>query len=731
MSVHTLFLASTGPGAGLTSVSLGLVRALDRMGLRVQFIKPINQPAGGDEGPERSTAMIRRTMHFEPPEPMPIQQAEHFMTEGNQDDLLEEIVGRVHSMVDGADVLVVEGLVPTHQHPYAEELNAAMAKALDSEVILVSRLGTDTVAELDERLEIAARVYGGLDSPKILGAIINKINVPPEQYRNVGVGLQPGSMPASTATMDEDTLIRQESKLFKRPDFKLIGTIPWQQRLVSPRVTDIQRHLGAEILNLGEIRRRRVSRFTVVARTVANMIYTLQPGSLMVTPSDRDDIILAVCMAALSGTQLSGLVLTSGLRPNESIMRLCHQAIQTGLPVLLVSTDTYTTAANLQSFNTEVALDDLERIEWVMDSVARQLDVGWLQDLVATDREPRLSPPAFRFKLAEMARAANRRIILPEGEEPRTIQAAAICHERSIAHCLLMGNPTAIERVARDNGVTLPSDITIINPVDIAANYVDMLVDLRRGKGMARPMAIEQLRDNVMLGTLMLYANEVDGLVSGAIHTTANTIRPALQLIKTKENARLVSSVFFMCLPDQVLVYGDCAINPDPTAEELADIAIQSADSAAFFGIPPRVAMISYSTGRSGAGTDVDKVRQATQIAQEKRPDLLIDGPLQYDAAVMADVAAQKAPQSQVAGRATVFIFPDLNTGNTTYKAVQRSANVVSIGPMLQGLRKPVNDLSRGALVDDIVYTIALTAIQAEQVSREEQHQNEREPQAN
>ena len=327
--------------------------------------------------------------------------------------------------------------------------------------------------------------------------------------------------------------------------------------------------------------------------------------------------------------------------------------------------------------------------------------------------ERKLSPPAFRFRLIELARSLNKRIILPEGEEIRTIQAASIFAERGIARCTLLGNETEILRIAQNNGIELSHGVEILDPNSIRERYVAPMVELRKSRGLTDIVAREQLEDNVVLGTMMLQVGDVDGLVSGAVHTTANTIRPALQLIKTSPNSNLVSSIFFMCLPDQVLVYGDCAINPDPTAEQLAEIAIQSADSAAAFGITPKVAMISYSTGGSGTGNDVDKVREATAIAQQLRPDLLIDGPLQYDAAIMEKVAKQKAPNSKVAGKATVFIFPDLNTGNTTYKAVQRSADVVSIGPMLQGIRKPVNDLSRGALVDDIVYTIAITAIQA------------------
>jgi phosphate acetyltransferase len=344
------------------------------------------------------------------------------------------------------------------------------------------------------------------------------------------------------------------------------------------------------------------------------------------------------------------------------------------------------------------------------------LDPKWINSLTAgAAKVLRLSPPAFRFKLTQLAKAANKTIVLPEGDEPRTIKAAAICADRGIANCILLGDRAEILRVAEQQGVVLPDSVRIQQPEDIRQQYIGPLVELRKHKGLTPVVAEEQLLDNVVLGTMMLQQGDVDGLVSGAVHTTANTIRPALQLIKTAPGASLVSSIFFMLLPEQVLVYGDCAINPDPTAEQLADIAIQSADSAAAFGIEPKVAMISYSTGDSGTGIDVDKVKKATQLAQQKRPDLLIDGPLQYDAAIMENVASKKAPNSKVAGQATVFVFPDLNTGNTTYKAVQRSANLVSIGPMLQGMGKPVNDLSRGALVDDIVFTIALTAIQATQ----------------
>lgn len=343
------------------------------------------------------------------------------------------------------------------------------------------------------------------------------------------------------------------------------------------------------------------------------------------------------------------------------------------------------------------------------------LDLDALKTKATAERETFFSPPAFRFQLIARARQANKRIVLPEGDEPRTIKAAIICQEKKIARCVLLAKPEDVERIAKAEGLTLPADLEILDPAASRDAYIAPLVEFRKEKGMTPELAAKELEDTVMQGTVMLALNEVDGLVSGAVHTTANTVRPALQIIKTAPGSNIVSSVFFMLMPDQVYVYGDCAINPNPTVEQLADIAIQSADSAQAFGITPRVALISYSTGTSGAGPDVEKIAQASALAQQQRPDLMIDGPLQYDAATVESVGRSKAPDSKVAGRASVFVFPDLNTGNCTYKAVQRSANVISVGPMLQGLAKPVNDLSRGALVDDIVFTIALTAIQAVQ----------------
>jgi len=709
----SLFIAPTSLDSGLTSVCLGLLRALEREGVSVGFYKPFSQSvhrgeALHNDGKDSSVAFVRARSHLEPPDPIPLKQAQQLLNHGKADLLMENVVGEYQKVANEADVVIIEGLVPDRTEAYIARLNVEVARNLGSEVILVSTPKSCTASELDDDLDFSSRLFAAPSDPDVIAVILNKVGEPQKS------GMALDHPPASEATeMDYHT----SCKVFANGRFQLLAQIPWQPQLLAPRVSDVARELGVPVLHEGQMHSRRVQRVSVCARSIRNMTDTLKPGTLMVTPGDREDIVVATAVAALNGVPLAGLMLTGGLMPDERVIELCRRALDTGLPVLSSETNTYESAHLLANLSSAIPIDDPERIEEAMESVARRINTQWLQEHLKVQRQRRLSPPAFRYQLSERARAAAKRIVLPEGSEPRTIQAAIICHQRNLAHCALIGDPHEIRSVAASQGVELPNDLEIIDPQSVRERYVAPMVELRIHKGLTPDMAEAMLEDNVVLGTMMVAMDEADGLVSGAIHTTANTVRPALQLIKTHDNAKVVSSVFFMLLPQQVLVYGDCAINPDPNAEELADIAIQSAESAEAFGIEPVVAMISYSTGESGSGEDVDKVREATRIARERRPDLLIDGPLQYDAAAIESVAKSKAPGSKVAGKATVFVFPDLNTGNTTYKAVQRSANVVSVGPMLQGLRKPVNDLSRGALVEDIVFTIALTAVQAKQVA--------------
>ena len=718
---HVFFLAASGIEKGLTSVSLGVFRALDRRGIRVGFSKPISQDTLPDGEEDPSISLVTSTTGFRPVAPMYFEEAERYVRNDEMDDLMEIVVDKVRAHYDEVDVMVVEGLLPTETQTFPNRINRAVVKALSAEVILVTSMLSNDMDELAERIELAASLYGGWQSKSVIGCILNKVRPlgATTPVRRLLVDGSSSSKGAKEALMSNEELssltrkIKEECPLFKEKDFELIGCIPWNPDLPSFRVIDVARHLNANIINQGEIFRNRVKSVALTARNLTHILEIFEAGRLLVAPSDRIDILITAALATMDRVPIAGVVLTGPTQLSEELLTLCRPAFRAGLPVLGVPTDSFVTATKLSRMPTSIPGDDIERFNATVDYVARNLDTNTLQSRVEVELETRMSPAAFRHQLSRRAKQAQKRIILPEGDEPRTIIAAAHCQQRGLAQCVLIGDPAEVHRIADLRQVDL-SGIEIIDPDAARERYVHHLMEMRKHKNMSEQEAREALEDTVMLGTVMLALDEVDGLVSGAVHSSANTIRPALQLIKTRPGAKVVSSVFFMCLPDQVLVYGDCAVNPDPDAESLADIAVQSADSGEKFGIPARVAMISYSTGESGSGAGVEKVREATRLAQQARPDMLIDGPLQYDAAAVADVARKKAPDSKVAGKATVFVFPDLNTGNTTYKAVQRSANVISIGPVLQGLRKPVNDLSRGALVDDIVYTIAITAIQAD-----------------
>lgn len=710
--MQTILLVPTGRGIGLTSAGLGLLKALDYLGMKAGFMKPFLQDDSHDSQHtlDSSSDLIRHAFGLNPPPSIPRERVERMMNSGNVDDLMEEVVTNFHQLEGDYNVVICEGLVPTEEVSYASQVNFALATALDAKVIFVSMADIENPKQLADKLDVHARIFGGLNGERTLGSILMRAKNVPNTFDT-----QPVAPGEAILELDAEFIsaMQSHSPSFATDQFQLIGVVPFSNSLSVPRTWDIAQQLNASWLNEGEAKQRRVLKTSLTARTISRVGEIFSRGTLVVTPGDRDDILLATAMASMNDIPMAGIVLTGGIIPNDTVFELCQPALKTGLPIMSVHTDSLETVTNLSTISNEIPKDDAERAETVARFVAAHIDLDWLKSYFERDYTPRLSPSAFRHQVVKKAQQVKKRVVLPEGEEPRTIEAAAICQSRGIAQCVLIGNPNEIAQVAKNRGVELPEDIEIIDPASISLDkYIKAFVERRKGKA-TEEQAAEQLQDSVVLGTTMLHMDEVDGLVSGAIHTTASTVRPAFQLIKTAPQYSLVSSIFFMLLPEQVVVYGDCAINPDPNAEQLAEIAIQSAASAKAFGIEPKVAMISYSTGASGTGDDVEKVKQATQIVRERAPDLMVDGPLQYDAASVLSVGKQKAPDSPVAGQANVFIFPDLNTGNTTYKAVQRSANVVSVGPMLQGLNKPVNDLSRGALVDDIVYTIALTAIQA------------------
>ncbi|MCB8748483.1 phosphate acetyltransferase [Rhodoferax sp. U2-2l] len=682
--MRTYFLTATEPNVGLTSVSLGLLRALQRRGLKVAFVKPVTKLTPDAEPSvlfARSICQATST-----PDPLSMQLVTQQVTSGKTDDVLESIVSLAMSGSEGADVLVVEGIHADPTRAFIPQLSVAISRSLQADVILVaSGAHPEGIAQTQY---LIARVRNS--GRRVEGVIFNRVG---SDFDEPAVASQLDGVP-------------------------IFGVVRENPQLSAPRTLDVARHLGAEVMIEGEIATRRVRETVLCARSVTEVIPRLKPGALVISAGDRDDVMLATALAASNGIELAGLVLTHHSFISQRIQRFGAMAFHSGLPVMRTDGDSYETASRISRLPLAVPQDDLTRMNQVIENVVEQLDVAMICEGLDHTVSSRMSPPAFRYQLIQKAHAANKRIVLPEGDEPRTIRAAVICTEKGIARCVLLGKRKAIQSVADAMGIELPAGLEILDPAEIAERFVEPMVALRKSKGLTPGQALAALEDTVVLGTMMLAVDEVDGLVSGAVHTTANTIRPALQLIKTAPGSSIVSSCFFMLMPEQVLVYADCAVNPDPSAQDLAEIAKQSADSARAFGIDPKVAMISYSTGASGSGDDVEKVRAATELAKSRWPDLVIDGPMQYDAASVKEVADQKAPGSAVAGQATVFVFPDLNTGNTTYKAVQRSANVLSVGPMLQGLRKPVNDLSRGALVDDIVFTIALTAIQAEAMAK-------------
>jgi phosphate acetyltransferase len=617
-------LIPVGFGVGLTSVALGLLHTCEQKGIKVGHFKPISQPSRNSLAKKNKTieaVSLSQNSHC-----ISLSYFEEKMADGFHDTVLEEIVENFDNFNQDQEVVIIEGLIPTTRQPYAGRINRDVAQALCADIVLVAAPGNDSTEAFENRIEVTAETYGGTKNKHLLGCIINKLNAPDQE----AYGLLPREEEIDT---DFDITPWQNLTIFKNRQFDLLGAITWEMDLIAPRIMDISNYLEATVINAGEMEHRRFRSVAFCARSVSNLVSDFVPGRLIVTPGDRTDIIIATCLSALNGTKLGALILTNGFEPSKEVWELCQQALNAGLPVLSVPWDTWQTSRHIMNFNPEIPQDDIQRQEKVKQHIADSLSKDWITHLSAkVESNYLLSPPAFRHKLTELARQANKLIVLPEGTDIRTIKAAAICCERNIARCQLIGNKEEILRIAEQQGIHLPAGLLITDPELIRENYIKPLVEMRKNKGLTDVIAKENLQDNVVLSTMMLQMGQVDGLVSGALNTTANTIRPALQLIKTAPSSSLVSSVFFMLLPEQVLVYGDCAINPDPNAEELADIAIQSADSAAAFGIPPRVAMISYSTGSSGKGADVEKVAKATQLAKAKRADLIIDGPLQYDA---------------------------------------------------------------------------------------------------
>jgi phosphate acetyltransferase len=693
--VRALYLTSVEASSGKSVAALGLMETLTRAVSKVGYFRPVI--AAGDE-PDRRIELFRTRYRLDQSydESFGVTSTETRDFGGNHVDpaLVSRIIERFRRLADRCDYVLVEGtdyLGASKAFEFA--LNAEIASNLGAVALIVLTAADHAPEQVNGALSAAIEGLGERGVPTV-GAFVNR--VPEADWSAMDAAVVGCSVP--------------------------VWMLPELDTLTHPTIREVARAVGATLL-LGsdDDLSRPVPDIRVAAMSVPRLMDHLSEGTLLITPGDRSDIIMAAYSSRQSEAipAVSGVILTGGLDPDPTVLRFAQGISQAAsLPILVTDLDTYDTAAAVSGLHAEIAADDTRKITDALSLFEEHVDESELESRIDVTRSTTMTPMMFEHQLVERARSDRKHIVLPEGDDDRILEAADRLLRRNVVDLTLLGRPEALAERARQLGLDIAAARIIDPETDkLREVFAADLVELRRSKGLALDAAYDQVADVSYFGTMMVWKGLADGMVSGAAHTTAHTIRPALQIIKTSPGVSIVSSVFFMALEDRVLVYGDCAVNPTPDAAQLADIAISSAETARAFGVEPLVAMLSYSTGASGAGEGVEKVRTATELARARRPDLAIEGPIQYDAAVDAAVARSKLPGSAVAGRATVFIFPDLNTGNNTYKAVQRSANAVAIGPVLQGLRLPVNDLSRGALVEDIINTVVITAVQAQQVA--------------
>jgi phosphate acetyltransferase len=608
--------------------------------------------------------------------------------------MIDVIIGKFKQLEEAYDFTVIEGSDFVGEGMAFEfDANISIAKNLAAPVIIVISGENKTTTQTVTNALTVIQNFQARDV-QVLAIVVNRVHI--EQAEDV-----------------KQLLIMQLHNEL------VIAVIPFEKSLNSPTMLEINRQLGGKLLFGEDQLSNQADHFITGAMQVPNFLNYLKENVLIVTPGDRGDIIISALQANLSTSypKISGIVLSAGFEPEESLMRLI-QGSPSIMPIISVKTGTFETSAKLGTIQSRITPGNKEKIQLAIDTFEKYVDVKTLDEKLVTFKPEGITPHMFQYQLTKWARNEIKHIVLPEGNEDRILKAATRLIDKKIVALTLLGDPAEIASSVKRLGLTLDlNSIRIIDPVKSAyyEDYVNTFYELRKHKNIELEMARDIMTDVSYFGTMMVYKGHADGMVSGAVHTTQHTIRPALQFVKTKPGISVVSSIFFMCLPDRVCVFGDCAVNPNPTAEQLSEIAISSAESSQKFGIEPKIAMLSYSSGTSGEGEEVEKVRRATELVKQKRPDLKVEGPIQYDAAVDPVVGHQKMPDSEVAGKATVLIFPDLNTGNNTYKAVQRETGALAIGPMLQGLNKPVNDLSRGCTVDDIFNTVIITAIQSQQ----------------
>ncbi|MEU7701497.1 phosphate acetyltransferase [Streptomyces sp. NPDC015492] len=685
---RSVYVTGIDRGDGRQVVELGVMELLTRQVDRVGVFRPLVH-----DGPDRLFDLLRTRYRLSQDAStvygMDYHEASALQAERGTDELVSQLVDRFHAVARDYEVVLVLGTdFAATQLPDELALNARLANEFGASVIPVVGGKGQSAESVRAETRNAFRAYDGLGCD-VLAMIVNRV-----------------------AGEDREVIAERLAARLPVP----CSVLPDEPALAAPTVAQIKHALGASVV-LGDDAglARDALDFVFGGAMLPNFLNALTPGCLVVTPGDRADLVVGALAAHSAGTPpIAGVLLTLNERPSDEILTLAAR-LAPGTPVLSVPGNSFPTATELFALEGKLNAATPRKAETALGLFERHVDTADLLKRISVARSGRVTPMMFEHELIEQARADRRRVVLPEGTEERVLRAADVLLRRDVCDLTLLGDVEVVRKKAADLGIAL-GDTQLIDPAtsELRDAFAEKYAALRAHKGVTVELAYDVVSDVNYFGTLMVQEGLADGMVSGSVHSTAATIRPAFEIIKTKPDASIVSSVFFMCLADRVLVYGDCAVNPDPNAEQLADIAVQSAATAARFGVEPRIAMLSYSTGTSGSGADVDKVREATKLVREAHPELRIEGPIQYDAAVEPSVAATKLPDSEVAGQATVLIFPDLNTGNNTYKAVQRSAGAVAVGPVLQGLRKPVNDLSRGALVSDIVNTVAITAIQSQ-----------------
>ncbi len=691
-----IYITNTERNTGRSLVALGVFKLLLSKVSRVGYFRPIinDQPQGRrDNHIETMLKYFNLDMEYKEAYGFTMSQVVKYMNRGQEARLIEKIIEQYKSLEERFDFIVVEGADFAEKGVAIEfELDIEIAKNLSLPTILVSSSHGKEIKDAASNLDLAVKTCSELDV-NVISVFMNR--VPEDQMEAMKEELE-AVVPADTS----------------------IEIIPEIQQLGSPTVREIQEELNGKVLLGEDLLCKQVDRIDVGAMQLRNFLERLGDNSLIITPGDRSDIILGALQANVSANYptISGIVVTGGLPPRKAIMKLI-EGLPSIVPIIVVEDVTFDAANKVAHVKPKIRPGITRKIELSISTFEKHVDSEFLIERFRSYHTDVVTPHMFQYSLVAKAKSNKKHIVLPEGTDKRILSAAASLIEQNVVDVTLLGKREEIIAKASEIGIKISDRVNIINPVESEhyEEYWRTYYDLRKHKNIPEEMAQDALADVSYFGTMMVYKGHADGMVSGAAHTTAHTIIPALQFVKTKPGVSTVSSSFFMCLDDHVSVFGDCAVNVNPNADQLAEIAISSAESALAFGIEPRVAMLSYSSGTSGTGAEVDKVRAATEKAKALRPDLKIEGPIQYDAAVDPSVGKSKMPDSEVAGQATVLIFPDLNTGNNTYKAVQRETGALAIGPMLQGLNKPVNDLSRGCTVEDIFNTVVITAIQAQE----------------